>query len=140
MYTNILAGLLLLLAIPLAREEQAVATRVRWTPGSVAVVFISCAIGLGVSHSAYVMRLACSATLSAVVGIICKALTVIFNMLIWDKHASPVEWTFLAVGLLAGGLYEQAPLRLVNDTKRAKEFVMTDTNESDPSCANVART
>jgi GDP-mannose transporter len=110
-YTNAMAGSLLALATPFVRGEHAVAKAVQWNPGSVSVLFASCVIGLGVSHSAYVMRSACSATLSAVVGILCKILTVIINMVIWDKHASPAELAFLALGLLAGAFYEQAPMR-----------------------------
>lgn len=70
-----------------------------------------CLIGIGVSHSAYVMRSACSAKLSAMVRILCKVLTVAINILIWDEHGSTAELTFLALGLMAGAFYEQAPLR-----------------------------
>lgn len=112
-YTNALAGSLLAVMVPFVRGEHAVAKAVSWTPASVAVLFLSCVIGLGVSHSAYVMRSACSATLSAVVGILCKVVTVIINMVIWDKHASFVELVFLALGLFAGAFYEQAPMRCV---------------------------
>jgi GDP-mannose transporter len=111
-YTNAMAGSLLALATPFVRgEHHAVAKAVVWTPGSASVLLLSCVIGLGVSHSAYVMRSACSATLSAVVGILCKVVTVVINMVIWDKHASFVELVFLALGLVAGALYEQAPMR-----------------------------
>jgi hypothetical protein len=41
----------------------------------------------------------------------CKVLTVKINMCLWDKHASPVEMAFLALGLIAGAFYEQAPMR-----------------------------
>jgi solute carrier family 35 len=110
-YTNAMAGSLLAMSVPFVRAERVVATNVVWTPGSITILIASCVIGLGVSHSAYVMRSACSATLSAVIGILCKVITVIINIAIWDKHASPVELAFLATGLLAGALYEQAPLR-----------------------------
>lgn len=119
-YTNAMAGSLLALASPFVRGEHAIAKAVSWTPGSAAVLVVSCVIGLGVSHSAYVLRSACSATLSAVVGILCKVVTVIINMVIWDKHASFVELVFLALGLLAGAFYEQAPMQCSEyDAKRA---------------------
>jgi len=110
-YTNAMAGSLLAIAIPFVGGEHAAVAAVPWAATTIALLLISCLIGVGVSHSAYVMRSACSATLSAVVGILCKVLTVLINLVIWDKHASIVQMAFLALGLLAGAFYEQAPLR-----------------------------
>jgi uncharacterized integral membrane protein len=45
------------------------------------------------------------------VGIVCKVLTVIINFMIWDKHASMEGIACLLVCVLAGSLYEQAPMR-----------------------------
>lgn len=111
-YTNAMAGSLLACAIPFVKGEHAAVAELPWTATSISTMLISCLIGIGVSHSAYVMRSACSATLSAVVGILCKVLTVVINIVIWDKHASRVELAFLALGLMAGAFYEQAPLRV----------------------------
>lgn len=117
-YTNAMAGSLLLFAIPFVKGEHEVLATFPWTWMSLSIMTTSCLIGIGVSHSAYVMRSACSATLSAVVGILCKVLTVLINLVIWDKHASVTELGFLAVGLLAGAFYMQAPLRVdFNDGK-----------------------
>jgi solute carrier family 35 protein len=110
-YTNAMAGSILAFAIPFVTGEHTTVGAVPWTATAVSILMTSCLIGIGVSHSAYVMRSACSATLSAVVGILCKVLTVLINIVIWDKHASAVELAFLALGLLAGALYEQSPLR-----------------------------
>jgi solute carrier family 35 len=110
-YTNVMAGSLLAVAIPLVHREHAIVAAVPWNYAAVSTMLASCLIGIGVSHSAYVMRSACSATLSAVVGILCKVFTVLINIVIWDKHASLVELAFLALGLFAGALYEQAPMR-----------------------------
>jgi len=110
-YTNAMAGSLLSFAIPFAKWEHAAVAALPLTATTVATLFASCLIGIGVSHSAYVMRSACSATLSAVVGILCKAFTVLINIVIWDKHASATELAFLAIGLTSGAFYEQAALR-----------------------------
>jgi solute carrier family 35 len=110
-YTNAMAGTLLAVAIPFVRQEHAIVKAVHWNAAAVSTMLASCLIGIGVSHSAYVMRSACSATLSAVVGILCKVFTVLINIVIWDKHASFTELVFLALGLFAGSLYEQAPMR-----------------------------
>jgi solute carrier family 35 len=129
-YTNAMAGSLLALAAPFVRGEHAAAKAMAWTPGSMAVLLASCVIGIGVSHSAYVMRSACSATLSAVVGILCKVVTVMINIVIWDKHASFVELAFLALGLLAGAFYEQAPLRCLYYQDGTKENEEPDCNRN----------
>jgi len=110
-YTNAMAGILLALALPFARQEREIVAAVAWNNATVSTMLASCLIGIGVSHSAYVMRSACSATLSAVVGILCKVLTVLINIVVWDKHASLAELGFLAIGLLSGALYQQAPIR-----------------------------
>jgi GDP-mannose transporter len=110
-YTNAMAGLLLAFAIPFVKGEHATVAALPWTATAVSTLLSSCLIGIGVSHSAYVMRSACSATLSAVVGILCKVFTVLINICLWDKHASAVELAFLSLGLIAGAFFEQAHLR-----------------------------
>jgi solute carrier family 35 protein len=52
-----------------------------------------------------------SATSFTVVGIVCKLATVVVNLLIWDKHATPAGLAALGVCLFAGSIYQQAPLR-----------------------------
>lgn len=112
-YTNAMAGAILAIASPLAKSELAAleSASSSLTAQGWAILLLSCVIGIGMSHSAYVLRSACSATLSAVVGIVCKVVTVLINIAIWDRHATKVELMFLALGLLSGALYQQAPLR-----------------------------
>lgn len=120
-YTNAMAGTLLAFAIPFVKGEHATVAALPWTATDTSTLLTSCLIGIGVSHSAYVMRSACSATLSAVVGILCKVLTVAINIVIWDKHASMTELAFLAIGLLSGAFYEQAALRGGRDVSDASK-------------------
>lgn len=82
--------LLLAIAIPVVQGEHAAVAALLWTATAFSTLLPSCLVGIGVSHSAHVMRSACSATLSAVVGTLCKVLIVLINMCLWDKHASPV--------------------------------------------------
>lgn len=125
-YTNGMAGLILVVALPFATNERAVIAATTWTVSKLAVIIASCVVGMGVSHSAYLMRSNCSATMSAVVGIMCKVITVIINVLIWDKHASRDEFVCLAFGLMAGMFYEQAPIRSPRSSKRAIEDYAID--------------
>jgi solute carrier family 35 len=108
-YTNAMAGSMLLSATPFVHAEH-VAFKSLNKLGA-GTLLASCIIGSGVSHSSYVLRSTCSATLSAVIGILCKVATVLINFCIWDKHASMVELGFLAIGMMSGAYYKQAPLR-----------------------------
>lgn len=118
-YTNAMAGVMLSLAVPFASAEHAVISDITWTPLISCILFVSCLIGIGVSHSAYVMRSACSATLSAVVGIVCKVFTVLINLCMWENHASATGIAFLAIGLVSAAFYQQAPLRIADASDAA---------------------
>jgi solute carrier family 35 len=52
-----------------------------------------------------------SATSYALVGVLNKFLTLLLNILIWDKHSSPIGLLSVCVCLGAGVFYEQAPSR-----------------------------
>ena len=49
-----------------------------------------------------------------------KLLTVLINVLIWDKHATPFGIAALCVCLGGGSLYQQAPLRKHSYTPLAR--------------------
>lgn len=112
LYTNLMAGSVLLLVLPLLTKEHAVLSIVAWRRPSISMpVAVSCMIGLCVTHAVYVLRCAASATLSAVVGILCKVVSVMISYVVWDKPVTTIELVFLALGLAAGAFYQQAPLR-----------------------------
>ncbi len=95
-YTNAIALGPLLLALPMVGEQDKLLT-VSWTPSVLLPVILSCLVGICMSHSAYLLRDTVSATLFTIVGILCKIVTVVINVLIWDKHATPVGIGFLLV-------------------------------------------
>jgi GDP-mannose transporter len=65
-----------------------------------------------------------SATTYTLVGVVNKFITVLLNVLIWDKHSSPVGLLAVCLCLLAGSFYQQAPKReLVNKDKDAEPLV-----------------
>ncbi|KAG2450957.1 hypothetical protein HYH02_004229 [Chlamydomonas schloesseri] len=111
-YGNFMALPPLLLLLPALGEHTTLAA-VAWEPHKVAVLVLSCLLGLGMSHASYLLREAVSATLFTIIGILCKVLTVIINVFIWDKHASPGGIACLMVCVLAGTFYQQAPKRPV---------------------------
>mmetsp|Transcript_16160 Transcript_16160/g.24438 ORF Transcript_16160/g.24438 Transcript_16160/m.24438 type:complete len:318 (-) Transcript_16160:1711-2664(-) len=74
-------------------------------------VFLSVALGVGMSYFAWMARSLLSAASFTVVGNICKILTIAINVSLWDKHASSVGIACLMFCLLAAYFYQQAPMR-----------------------------
>jgi solute carrier family 35 len=48
-----------------------------------------------------------SATTFTLVGVVNKFLTVLLNVVVWDKHSSPMGIAAVCVCLLAGTFYQQ---------------------------------
>ena len=74
-------------------------------------VFLSVALGVGMSYFAWKARALLSAASFTVVGNVCKVLTIAINVSLWDKHASPVGIGCLMFCLVAAYFYQQAPMR-----------------------------
>lgn len=108
-YTNLWSAVLLT-GMVLVLEPH-VLTKTSWSPEQVAALALSCALGTAMSYFAFLCRAAVSATSFTVIGNVCKITTVLINILIWDKHASPLGILFLLACLVAAGAYQQAPLR-----------------------------
>lgn len=110
-YTNFLSSLALLAVFPFCTGEHELLKNYAWNPPQIILLFVSCAIGVCMSHAGYLMRSNVSATAGVVVGVVCKIGSVLINLLIWDQHASPVQLCFLSMGLAGGSLFQQAPMR-----------------------------
>lgn len=52
-----------------------------------------------------------SATTYTLVGVVNKFLTVLLNVIIWDKHSTPLGIIAVCICLAAGLFYQQAPMR-----------------------------
>lgn len=52
-----------------------------------------------------------SATTYTLVGVVNKFLTVLLNVMIWDKHSTPLGIVAVCICLAAGMFYQQAPMR-----------------------------
>ena len=108
-YTNLWSSLILL---PMALyAEPHVLTNTRWKPETISALCISCAIGTAMSYFAFLCRAAVSATSFTIIGNVCKIVTVLINVSVWDKHASAEGLGCLLVCLGAAAAYQQAPLR-----------------------------
>ena len=52
-----------------------------------------------------------SATTYTLVGVVNKFLTILLNVLLWDKHSTPFGLMSVCLCLAGGFFYQQAPLR-----------------------------
>lgn len=71
----------------------------------------SSAVGIGIGWSGWNCRDKVSATSFTLIGVTCKLLSVLLNVVMWDKHASAMGIVWLILCLLAGTAYQQAPIR-----------------------------
>uniref|UniRef100_A0A7N0UD06 Sugar phosphate transporter domain-containing protein n=1 Tax=Kalanchoe fedtschenkoi TaxID=63787 RepID=A0A7N0UD06_KALFE len=71
-------------------------------------VGLSCLFGLAISFFGFSCRKAISATGFTVLGIVNKLLTVIINLIIWDKHSTFVGTVGLLICMIGGILYQQS--------------------------------
>ncbi|KAI8462669.1 MAG: hypothetical protein J3K34DRAFT_527572 [Monoraphidium minutum] len=107
-YANLMSAPLLAGVLLLDRKEQALLAATKWTFPVVGPVLLSCVIGVAMSHASYLLRSHAAATTAAVVGIVCKLLSVTINLMIWDKHAGPLQLGFLLMGIFAAAAYRHA--------------------------------
>ncbi|CAO2822760.1 unnamed protein product [Amaranthus hypochondriacus] len=71
-------------------------------------VSLSCVFGFLISFFGFAARKAISATAFTVTGVVNKFLTVVINVMIWDKHASPFGLICLLLTIAGGVLYQQS--------------------------------
>ncbi|PIA47635.1 hypothetical protein AQUCO_01400332v1 [Aquilegia coerulea] len=71
-------------------------------------VGLSCLFGLAISFFGFSCRRALSATGFTVLGIVNKLLTVVINLIIWDKHSTVVGTLGLLICMAGGVMYQQS--------------------------------
>lgn len=113
---------------------------------SVCAVGLSCLFGVAISFFGFAARKAISATAFTVTGVVNKLLTVVVNVMIWDKHASNMGLASLLVTIVGGVLYQQsttgaAPAKPVvapqteQDVEEQGLLVATDQDTEEPKDA-----
>ncbi len=80
-------------------------------------LLLSCVAGLGMSYFSFALRAAISATSFSVIGNVCKILTIVVNLLIWDEHSDAVGTVALFACLFMGSFYREAPLKSAASSK-----------------------
>lgn len=77
----------------------------------VITLLLSCVAGLGMSYFSFALRAAISATSFSVIGNVCKILTIVVNLVIWDEHSDAVGTVALFGCLIMGSFYREAPMK-----------------------------
>lgn len=114
-YTNLIGAFPLAL-MGLGSGEMSTLMAFEWKTESIVVVSLSCLLGIAMSYFAFLCRHLVSATMFTVIGNCCKLVSVIINLMIWDKHASNLGLAALFCCLLAAYFYKQAPERPLKTT------------------------
>ncbi|KAJ0981957.1 hypothetical protein J5N97_010212 [Dioscorea zingiberensis] len=79
--------------------------------GVILPVALSCLFGLAISFFGFSCRRAISATGFTVLGIVNKLLTVVINLVIWDKHSTLIGTVGLLICMFGGVLYQQSTIK-----------------------------
>lgn len=83
-------------------------------------VGLSCLFGLAISFFGFSCRRVISATGFTVLGIVNKLLTVVINLVIWDKHSTIIGTVGLLICMMGGVLYQQSTSNKANAVKESK--------------------
>lgn len=75
------------------------------------ILMFSCVTGTLIGYTGWLCRGMISATSYTLVGVVNKFLTIVLNVLVWDKHSSPMGLFAVTVCLGSGMFYQQAPKR-----------------------------
>ncbi|KAL6279140.1 hypothetical protein ACE6H2_016021 [Prunus campanulata] len=126
LYTNLEALLLfpleLLVMDELKKIKREISDESDWySLGVLLPVGLSCLFGLSISFFGFSCRRAISATGFTVLGIVNKLLTVVINLVIWDKHSTFVGTVGLLI-CMAGGviMYQQSTSKKPKDVNQVK--------------------
>lgn len=116
LYNNLEALMLfpleLLIMGELKKIKHEISDESDWYSFSVVLpVALSCLFGLAISFFGFSCRRAISATGFTVLGIVNKLLTVVINLLIWDKHSTLIGTVGLLICMFGGVLYQQSTIK-----------------------------
>ncbi|KAG1341949.1 GDP-mannose transporter GONST3 [Cocos nucifera] len=88
--------------------------------GVVLPVALSCLFGLSISFFGFSCRRAISATGFTVLGVVNKLLTVVINLVIWDKHSTLLGTIGLLICMFGGVFYQQSTTKARATKKESK--------------------
>ena len=97
-------AMLPMLAITVFSGEMKTLMTLEWQMGGILALVASCVGGLGMSYFSFALRAVISATSFSVIGNVCKVLTILVNLLMWEKHSSK-PWTWHGVHAVLSSKY-----------------------------------
>eukprot|EP00538_Stauroneis_constricta_P011605 CAMPEP_0119553350 /NCGR_PEP_ID=MMETSP1352-20130426/6124_1 /TAXON_ID=265584 /ORGANISM="Stauroneis constricta, Strain CCMP1120" /LENGTH=350 /DNA_ID=CAMNT_0007599743 /DNA_START=66 /DNA_END=1118 /DNA_ORIENTATION=- len=133
-YTNLL-GILPMMVLASVKSEYTKFWDFWWSadeneahmpPIAIFLLVLGSLIGAGIGYSAWWCRSLISATSFTLIGVLNKCLTILLNIMVWDKHAAPGGIACLFLCLVGGIIYQQPPMRNANKTAEPS------TQEDDP--------
>ncbi|KAG9453241.1 hypothetical protein H6P81_006145 [Aristolochia fimbriata] len=134
LYNNLEAILLFPLELLIMGELKKIKHEIQdesdwYSLGVVLPVGLSCLFGLAISFFGFSCRKAISATGFTVLGIVNKLLTVVINLIVWDKHSTLVGTIGLLICMLGGVLYQQSTSKPKVPTSSGREGKVADEEE-----------
>ncbi|KAJ1404505.1 hypothetical protein B484DRAFT_404752 [Ochromonadaceae sp. CCMP2298] len=112
LYCNAFSVLPMLLISSASNDQATILPAVQaLTPSAWGVLLFSCVVGTLIGYTGWLCRSMVSATSFTLVGVVNKFLTVLLNVVAWDKHSTPAGLVAVCLCLLAGSFYQQAPRR-----------------------------
>lgn len=112
LYCNLLAfGPMGLISFGSGDFDGLVQALVELPVAGVCVLLFSCIVGTLIGYSGWLCRGMISGTSYTLVGVCNKFLTILLNVALWHKHASPAGLFSVCLCLCAGFFYQQAPRR-----------------------------
>merc|ERR1719281_2332668 len=102
-----------MLAMAIGNSEPQQVVELEMSALGALAVLSTCIVGVCISWAGWNCREKTSATTFTLMGVACKLISVLINIVIWDKHASSTGICCLCVCIGASAMYRQSPLRPV---------------------------
>ncbi|XP_071703088.1 GDP-mannose transporter GONST3-like [Rutidosis leptorrhynchoides] len=136
LYNNLEALLLfpleLLIMGELKKIKHEISDETDWYSFEVILpVGLSCLFGLAISFFGFSCRRAISATGFTVLGIVNKLLTVVINLMIWDKHSTFIGTIGLLICMFGGVLYQRSTSNKPKPASNVKEVDAQENQEEE---------
>lgn len=122
MYTNLLSVVpMFLLGWAMGDYKKFDDNSFEWNLPAITMLVVSSVVGVLIGYTGWSCRALVTATSFTLIGVINKILTILLNVGIWDKHATPFGILALMVCLGGGSLYQQSGLRSASNATIVKE-------------------
>eukprot|EP00605_Chrysophyceae_sp_TOSAG23-4_P002860 GSChrysophyteH1.ASY1.ANO1.3150.1 assembled CDS len=127
LYCNLLAALPMYLLGYANGDYENIGQQLAEIPvNGMSILIFSCVAGTLIGYTGWMCRGMISATSYTLVGVVNKFLTILLNVVLWDKHSSPAGIAAVCVCLISGVFYTQPPKRAVPGAKESTSALKND--------------